>query len=122
MDLGITDVTGVDGVEVPADKLEIPASHRRTQDLTRSWNLGRRFDMALCLEVGEHLDELHSGTLVDALVRHSDLIVFSAACPGQSGQHHVNCQWPEYWQAKFNDAGLRVFRFDPLEALAGRAD
>jgi hypothetical protein len=40
------------------------------------------------------------------LVKHSDLVVFSAACPNQPGQHHVNCQWPAYWQALFNERGF----------------
>jgi hypothetical protein len=70
--------------------------------LSEPFDLGRRFDLALCLEVAEHLDADAGAVLVDSLAAHSDAIFFSAACPGQPGQHHVNCQWPEYWQALFN--------------------
>ena len=42
---------------------------------------------------------------MDSLVRHTDVVLFSAACPGQFGQHHVNCQWPGYWQNLFNERG-----------------
>ena len=43
--------------------------------------------------------------LIVSLVKHADVIMFSAAVPGQPGQHHVNCQWPEYWQEMFNAHG-----------------
>jgi hypothetical protein len=106
LEFGIQDVFGVDGVPIPKDKLLIPEGLFRQQDLTKSWNLGRRFDAVLCLEVGEHLAPPFAGTLVDALVAHSDLVYFSAACPGQPGQCHVNCQWPSYWQTVFNERGF----------------
>jgi hypothetical protein len=104
-DKGVADYMGVDGVQAPADQLLIPPDRFRVQDFTQPWDLGRRFEAALCLEVAEHLDESHAGTLIDTLTRHSDFIVFSAACPGQHGQHHVNCQWPAYWQNLFNQRG-----------------
>ena len=103
---GIADVFGVDGIAIPPDRLLISRSCFRLQDLTRPWNLGRKFEVVLCLEVAEHLDEQFAGVLIDALVTHSDCVVFSAACPGQEGQHHVNCQWPDYWQGLFNDRGF----------------
>ena len=106
LDLGISDVFGIDGVDVPEKEFLVPTSRRRIQNLTKSWNLGRRFQAVLCMEVAEHLSKLHASTLIDALVIHSDYIVFSAACPGQGGQHHVNCQWPAYWQALFNRRGF----------------
>jgi SAM-dependent methyltransferase len=105
MDLGVSDAFGVDGVDISPEKLYIPPQQRRVQDLTKPWDLGRRFEMAICLEVGEHLDEPDAPSLVEALVKHADTIVFSSACPSQPGQHHVNCQWPVYWQRLFNKHG-----------------
>ena len=105
IELGIADVFGVEGVELPPDKLHVPAQKIQLRDLTRPWNLNKRFDVAVCLEVAEHLDATTAPALINALVLHSDLIFFSAACPGQEGQHHVNCQWPEYWQDLFNERG-----------------
>jgi SAM-dependent methyltransferase len=102
---GVEDYLGVDGVELPADNLLFPAEYFRVFDLTSHWCLGRRFDWVMCLEVAEHLDAAHAGTLISSLTAHADNILFSAACPGQPGQHHVNCQWPEYWQHLFNLAG-----------------
>jgi hypothetical protein len=104
---GVTDVFGVDGVNIPSHNLLFPAENFRAVDLTSPLNLGRRFDMVLCLEVAEHIDSKFSGTLIDSLVQHSDTILFSAACPGQSGQHHINCRWPSWWQNHFNDRGFK---------------
>src|SRR5258705_2503097 len=106
LDFGIFDVFGIDGVDVPEKQFLVPPSRRKIQDFTKSWNLGRRFEVVLCMEVAEHLPKLHASTLIDTLVIHSDYVVFSAACPGQGGQHHVNCQWPAYWQSLFNRRGF----------------
>ena len=103
---GVEDILGVDGVEIAAGRLQIPAEAFRVVDLRTRWNLKRTFDVALCLEVAEHLDWRAAPLLVETLANHADEIVFSAACPGQPGQHHVNCQWPVYWQEMFNDAGF----------------
>jgi hypothetical protein len=105
LDVGIDDIIGIDGVTVQDALLVVPRQRVCVQDLTQPWNLHRKFDAVLCLEVAEHLDEAHADTLIDSLVKHSDWIVFSAACPGQGGQHHVNCQWPMYWQELFNAHG-----------------
>jgi len=102
---GISDIFGVDGVAIPSEQLLVPPSLFRQQDLKQPWNLDRRFEAVLCLEVAEHLDKSFAMVLIKALTTHSDCVVFGAACPGQPGQHHVNCQWPGYWQKLFNEAG-----------------
>jgi len=104
-ELGVSEVFGVDGVAIPPERLLISASLFRQHDLTRPLNLGRKFDVIICFEVAEHLDEQFAPTLIHSLVAHADTVFFSAACPGQDGQHHVNCQWPGYWQEKFNECG-----------------
>ena len=104
-DMGVSEVYGVDGIVQRSKKLLIPEERFRQQDLTHAWNLGRRFEYALCLEVAEHLDACHAPVLIDSLTAHADTIYFSAACPNQLGQHHVNCQWPSHWQGLFNERG-----------------
>lgn len=106
IDLGVKEVFGIEGIALPAEQLHVPAECVATVDLTTRWELNRRFDLLLCFEVAEHLEEQHAPGLVDALTRHADRIAFSAACPGQPGQHHVNCQWPAYWQRLFNLSGF----------------
>ena len=56
-ELGVDDVLGIDGVMVPEDALHAPRSHIRLLDLYSPFDLGRRFDLVLCLEVAEHLPE-----------------------------------------------------------------
>jgi hypothetical protein len=106
MGTGVSDCIGVDGVPIPPDLLLIPEDLFLCRRLDEPIDIGRRFDCALCLEVGEHLHQNAADTLLASLVLHADTIVFSAACPGQRGQHHVNCQWPAWWQSRFNAKGF----------------
>ena len=105
LDFGVAKVIGVDGIAIEKSDLLVPGSVFQQRDLTQLLDMGRRFDVVLCLEVAEHLERNFGPILLDSLVRHADVIVFSAACPGQPGQHHVNCQWPSYWQKLFNKRG-----------------
>ena len=88
--LGATDVLGVDGAWVPTDALQIPPSRFRAVDLSAPLDLGRRFDLAFCLEVAEHLPSCAAPVLVRTLASHAPLILFSAAVPFQGGEDHVN--------------------------------
>ncbi|MCX6890281.1 MAG: methyltransferase domain-containing protein [Verrucomicrobia bacterium] len=103
---GIEDVHRIDGIAIPGEELLIPRRLFEVADLNKPRNLGRRFDCILCLEVAEHLEPEAGTRLVTWFAEHADRVFFSAACPGQPGQHHVNCQWPAYWQARFNAAGF----------------
>ena len=55
-DHGIIDVLGIDGESMSLDLLQIPREQFLTHDLTEPLVLGRRFDLALSLEVAEHLE------------------------------------------------------------------
>ena len=81
--------------------LSIPSSLILHLDLGRHVNLHRRFDLALCLEVAEHLDPACASTIVENCVRHSDIVLFSAALPGQQGLRHLNERPAEYWEDLF---------------------
>jgi len=109
IDLGAGEILGIDGVPIAPEDLLFDARFFNNRDLTTYFDLGRKFDVALCLEVAEHLDEQFAPTLIATLTRHSDYVVFSAACPNQPGQHHVNCQWPSFWQGLFNEHGFACY-------------
>jgi SAM-dependent methyltransferase len=106
VEAGVVDVVGIDGVAIPLQKLLFETSRFIQVDLREPFDLGRHFDLAICLEVAEHLPAGSDAQLVDSLTRHSDRILFSAGCPGQPGQNHINCHWPEYWQGYFNARGF----------------
>jgi len=103
---GVRDVLGLDGDHVDQSLLKISTDKFRTQDLTKRWDLGRKFDLVISLEVAEHLDARAADLFVEMLVNHGNTILFSAAVPRQGGQNHVNEQWPAYWQEKFKKHGF----------------
>ena len=107
LELGTPAVFGIDGIELPDQQFLASKSSFKKVDLSAAWDLGRRFDLAMCLEVAEHLPAHAAELLVKSLTSHADKIIFAAACPGQEGQGHINCQWPAYWQAWFNEYGFR---------------
>lgn len=74
-------------------------------DLTTSLKSDRLFDLVMSLEVAEHLDAKYAETFVDSLTNFGPVILFSAAVPFQGGEHHVNEQWPSYWEELFAKKG-----------------
>jgi hypothetical protein len=72
-------------------------------------DLGRRFDLAQSLEVGEHLPESAAEILVDSLTSHSDRVLFSAAVTGQGGEFHINEKPLSFWQNIFAERGYTAF-------------
>lgn len=106
------EVKGLDGAHVPVEQRLIGPAEFVETDLLRFAGIGR-FDLAICLEVVEHLPESHADSIVAGLCASADVILFSAAIPLQGGENHLNEQWPTYWQARFAARGfvmLDVFR------------
>lgn len=62
---------------------------------------GDRWALALCLEMAEHVTPAAGEHLVRELTRVADVVVWSAAIPGQGGDGHVNEQPPGYWAERF---------------------
>ena len=98
---GAKEILGVDGAHVKPEILSIPVENFRAHDLTKPLKLDRKFDLAMSLEVAEHLDGEVAAIFVESLTRLAPLILFSAAPPCQGGTGHVNEQWPEYWRDLF---------------------
>lgn len=66
-------------------------------------------DLALCLEVAEHLPTNVSQSLVARLTEASNLVVFSAASPGQGGTYHINEQPMKFWISEFAKYGFEPY-------------
>lgn len=105
-ELGASEILGLDGDYVRRDRLAIPAERFTSTDLTNPPALGREFDLAMCLEVGEHLPEQHAATLVGFVGSLAPVVLFSAAIPAQGGTGHLNERWPDYWAALFAHRGF----------------
>lgn len=100
-ELGVQDVTGVDGDYVDRDRLLVNEAEFIPRDLGQPFSLDRRFDLVQSLEVAEHLHRGSAETFVASLVGHTDTVLFSAAPKGQGGDHHINEQPYDYWRALF---------------------
>lgn len=103
---GIDDVFGVEGAWLDQSVLRVPREKVQIHDLTMPLSLGRQFDLAISLEVGEHLPESAAAGLVGMLTEHAQAVAFSAATPLQGGTHHVNERWPGYWAELFAAHGF----------------
>lgn len=71
-----------------------------------------RYDLAISVEVAEHLPQFAERTLIQNLTQLSDQILFSAAIPGQDGENHINCQWQSYWAELFKEFGYYPYYRD----------
>ncbi|MBI1783838.1 class I SAM-dependent methyltransferase [Candidatus Sumerlaeota bacterium] len=78
-----------------------------------------KFDVAVSMEVAEHLPESGADRFVELLCALAPVIVFTAARPGQGGRDHINEQPHSYWIEKF---AARGFEFDKSTSLQWRAD
>ena len=114
-DNGVSDVLGVDGDYVDRARLRICRSQFVAADLCKALPIQRRFDLAISMEVAEHLPLAHASPFVHELTRLADVVLFSAAVPGQCGTRHLNEQWPRYWAGLFEAVG-----FCPLDCLRRR--
>lgn len=107
-DLGAVEILGIDGNYVDRERLEIDVRHFLPQDLANPPPLDRKFDLAVSLEVAEHLPESSADTFVRYLTDLAPAVLFSAAVPCQGGTNHLNEQWPDYWAARFERRGYRT--------------
>ncbi|MGC4083752.1 MAG: class I SAM-dependent methyltransferase [Vicinamibacterales bacterium] len=102
---GVHHVMGLDGGHLSPAQLKIPRDAFRTCNLRNAIALPETFELAISLEVAEHLPRARGESFVADLTRLAPCVLFSAAIPFQRGTHHVNGQWPDYWQRLFESHG-----------------
>ena len=109
--LGVIDILGIDGPQVPQADLLIEPMQFHTHDFEndQKLSLGRHFDLAISLEVAEHVKECHADAFIRSLVAAAPFLLFSAAIPMQGGNGHVNEQWPSYWLRQFESHEYRAY-------------
>lgn len=112
---GIEKIVGLDGDYLKPSTLLFPADCFRPTDLSGEFEIpAGRFDLAVCLEVAEHLPARNSRHLVRQLTLAAPQVLFSAAPPGQGEGRggHINCQPLSHWRKIFEEFGFRML--DPL--------
>lgn len=109
---GAKSLRGLDGDYIDLSTFLVDSRCFIPVDLIQPPRIDETYDLAVCLEVAEHLPESSAAGLVELLTSASPFVLFSAAIPGQRGPGHVNEQWPVYWQKLFQKRGFQ--RLDPI--------
>lgn len=104
---GISNIQGIDGSHVEVSQLVIPKERFMPMDLEQPIQIGKVFDLAISLEVAEHISPANAVQFVKSLTDLAPMVVFSAAIPFQGGTGHVNEQWQSYWAEIFAQFGLK---------------
>ena len=107
-ELGVPKIQGVDGHWIEDSAIKIPLEYFQRRHLDQDLNIDGQFDVAMSVEVAEHLPVDAAPAFVTALCRLAPVVLFSAAIPHQGGLHHYNEQWPGYWAALFAGHGYRA--------------
>ncbi|MXV16708.1 methyltransferase domain-containing protein [Hufsiella ginkgonis] len=108
-ELGVKKVLGIDGAWSDNEMQMLQPEDLLLKNISDELHINDKFDLAMSLEVGEHLEGKYASKIINDLTGFSDLIVFSAAIPNQGGQDHVNEQWPDYWVKIFNTFGYDCY-------------
>ena len=86
-------------------------------DLSKPFYLGKKFDVVLSLEVGEHIPAEFEQQFIDNICKHAKKhLVISWAIEGQGGSGHVNCKNNNYIIGQVEDRGFK-FNFNDSEKI-----
>ncbi|WP_320006525.1 methyltransferase domain-containing protein [Maridesulfovibrio sp.] len=106
--LGVTKILGLEGEWLNKEMLVIDEDNFMHANFSDDIPDVGRFDLAVSLEVAEHLEEQYARPFVEHITSSSDFVLFSAAIPHQKpGPEHVNEQWPNYWINIFSSLGYQ---------------
>jgi hypothetical protein len=112
---GVQYLRGLDGPYVELKNFQVDPTLLQVVDLTQPVSLDDKFDLAVCVEVAEHLPPRAATQLITTITTFAPVVLFSAAVPRQGGLHHVNEQWPPYWRKLFADRGYQ--RVDAIRPI-----
>lgn len=109
--VGSNSLQGIDGAwNTQVDMVdEDIIFHQADLNNPSSINIVDRADLAVSLEVAEHLKPECSKNFVEALTSLSDVILFSAAYVKQDGKDHINEHEHSFWADLFARHGYRPY-------------
>jgi SAM-dependent methyltransferase len=108
-ELGATTVAGFEGEWAREANLAKPDLKIEYRDLEKRVSSPTKSDLAICLEVAEHLSADRGQSLIEDLCALAHVVLFSAAVPRQGGTKHINERWQSYWAAQFRERGYTAY-------------
>lgn len=114
--LNINSTINCDAYDGNPNTVELTKGLGKVLDLSIPFDLNKRYDCVISLEVGEHIPKEYEEVFINNITKHAnDLLILSWAVLGQGGDGHVNCQDNDYIINQIKDKG---FSFD--EASSNR--
>lgn len=107
--LGSRTLKGLDGSWVKKEDMISKNIDFETVDLEGDIELNKKYDLAISVEVAEHLSETRAKKFIETLCSASDIVLFGAAIKYQGGTNHINEQWQSYWIKHFESNGYKCF-------------
>ncbi len=110
LDIGFKDICLVDHPSMKREDLLYQDSDSfKGVDLESLLPEPKQYDCILCIEVLEHFHENRALEILDFICKNTNLVLFSAAIPGQNGVGHINCQRHSYWHQQFKSKGFDFY-------------
>lgn len=110
LEAGVNSAHGIDGPWNSQDAMLDQRIVFQSHDFNEALKLdGRRFDLAMSLEVAEHLEPKSTVTFIQALTSVSDVVLFGAAFERQGGTNHINERRPSAFATEFKTLGYEPF-------------
>jgi SAM-dependent methyltransferase len=107
LQLGVERAIGFEGSWVSREDLKDSRIELVNHDLETPLPQHEPVDLAMSLEVAEHISAARASALVAEICRFAPVVLFGAAIPGQGGVNHINEQWQSYWADRFAQHGYR---------------
>jgi SAM-dependent methyltransferase len=117
--MGIADVFGIEGSPFAFKHLLVANSLVVKHDLRQPYTFNRRWDLAISIEVAEHIDDIATDNYVKILSDGADVVVITAAPLGQGGTRHVNEHSRDWWIDKFAVPGYRYDQESTEKLVSG---
>jgi SAM-dependent methyltransferase len=108
-ELGSKRLFGLDGDWNSQSLMADDAIQFKGARLDQPFSVPQTFDLAISLEVAEHLPPSAAPDFVKSLAKASDVILFSAAYTKQGGTNHINEQPHTYWAHLFAEQNFAPF-------------
>ena len=111
-ELNNSKVLVLDGSYIDKENIYVDKEEFEYVDLNSRSELKKisvKYDLIISLEVAEHLPKERADSFVGDLCALGDVILFSAAIPGQGGEGHINEQFLSYWKDLFEKRGYRLY-------------